>query len=85
MAPWGRRPGPYLIDAMLDPRKRRRHWLRHRFALVAQVTREYDPDHAADGDTLRWVVPMTDPDGQRRRIRILINRTTDEIFNAFPE
>jgi hypothetical protein len=85
MAAWNRRPAPYLIDSLLDPRKRHRRWLRHHLAELAQVTREREADAVQPDGTLRWDSIITAPDGRRRRIRILVNDQTNELFNAFPE
>lgn len=85
MEPWGRVPAPYLIDSLLHERRANRRWLRHRFARIAQVTREHEHDFEETSGTLRWVAAMTDPTGRRRMIRILVNPINNTIFNAFPE
>ena len=85
MRPWGCTPGTYLIDNLLDPLRRDRHWLVDHLAYLAQVTRERGPDVEQDDITLRWNVWMIAPGGIRVRVRILVDRRDDRIFNAFPD
>jgi hypothetical protein len=84
MAPFDRRPSPYLIDRLCDPKYRYRRWLVGRLGLIAQVTREREFDNEQSGGALAWETTFTDPSCTPRRVRILMNAYQGWIFNAYP-
>lgn len=83
MAPYGRRPAEYLIDNVHDPVKRGRQWS-HQFDAIAGTTLRA-PDEVPGDGTVRWWTTLVDADGQPRRVRIVANETTSEIFHAFTD
>ena len=85
MGRWGRRPAPSLIDKLLDPDRRDRHWLCSHLDSLALVTTQREHDHEQDDGGLRWLVPMLDQHQRGWIVRIIVNPRTNQVFNAFPD
>lgn len=84
MAPFGRTPAPYLIDRLIKDFDSR-GWIAAHFAQLAATTRSRGADEVQSDGTLLWYVPLVDPLGVPRIVRMVVNPRTNQIFNAFPD